>query len=295
MEQLREIRRHIRAVREIQHITRAMKLVAAAKLKKAQDEAEAARPFARKISEVLLDIAQWTQEPLHPLMAARPANKIGFIVMTSDRGLCGRFNHDIFDTTLAQVEALGGKGKAVMIVVGRKGLEFFTRNGFNIAASYIRLSQRPTFGWAREIASKVLELYEARTVDHVYIIYSRFYSTMTHRPKVFRLIPVVPVVEDGTRAPRPHPDVFIFNPSPGIVLEHLVSRYIEVEIFRALQETEASKRGARMTAMSAATDNAAEMIERLVARYNRSRQATITREIADIIGGAEVVANGGTN
>lgn len=287
MQRLREIRRHMKVIREIRHITKAMKLVSAAKLKQAQERVEASRPFARRISEVLIDISALTSGRLHPLMKIKSPDRSGIVVITSDRGLCGRFNHDIIETTLQQIEALGGKEKVGLITVGKVGRDFFRRQGFVIEAEHVRLFRRPTFGWAQEISAEVMDLYDRKVFDHVYLIYSRFYSAMVQRPKVFRLIPIAPIKEEGEQ--QIQRGTCILVPSAEEILGHLVARYIETEVFRALLENDASERGARMTAMSSATDNATEMIDQLTLEYHRSRQAVITREIAEIIGGAEAL------
>lgn len=286
MQSPREVRRHIRTIREIRHLTRAMKLVAAAKLREAQARVEAARPFARKISEVLLDISSFAGY-VHPLMAGRPPRSVGVMVVTSDRGMCGRYNDDIIKAALDLIDRTSGRDAARVIAVGRVGARALRELGIPILEERSLVSKRPTFALARAIAARILKAYDAGDVDHVYLVYSRFYSAMEQRPRVFRLIPIAPV--GGSRTDRLPAGVCLFEPSAKEVVDHLVTRYVQVEVYRALLEAEAGERGARMTAMSAASDNASEIIERLTLTFHRSRQAQITREIADIVGGAEAL------
>lgn len=287
MQSPREVRRHIRTIREIRHLTKAMKLVAAAKLRQAQARVEAARPFAKKISEVLLDISSFAGY-VHPLMAARPPHTVCVMLVTSDRGMCGRYNDDIIKAALDLIDRTSGRQAARVIAVGRVGGRAFRELGVPILEERSLASKRPTFALARAIAAKILKAYEAKDVDHVYLVYSRFYSATEQRPRVFRLIPIAPV--GGARADQVPAGACLFEPSPREVVDHLVTRYVEVEVYRALLEAEAGERGARMTAMSAAQDNASEIIERLTLTFHRSRQAQITREIADIVGGAEALS-----
>ncbi len=290
MQSPREVRRHIRTIREIHHLTRAMKLVAAAKLREAQARVEAARPFARKISEVLLDISSFAGY-VHPLMAERAPRAVGVMVVTSDRGMCGRYNDDIIKAALDLADGTGGRERARVIAVGRVGARTLCDLGVPIIEERSLVSKRPTFGLARAIAARIINAYAAGQVDHMYLVYSRFYSAMDQRPRIFRLIPITPV--GGSRADRVLAGACLFEPSAKEIVDHLVTRYVQVEVYRALLEAEAGERGARLTAMSAASDNATEIIERLTLAFHRSRQALITREIADIVGGAEALASKG--
>ncbi|MGE5572518.1 MAG: ATP synthase F1 subunit gamma [Bacillota bacterium] len=287
MQSPRELRRHIRTIREIQHLTRAMKLVAAAKLREAQARVEAARPFARKISEVLLDISSFAGY-VHPLMAGRPPHTTGVMVVTSDRGMCGRYNDDIIKAALDLIDRTGGRAAARVIAVGRVGGRALRELGIPILEERSLASKRPTFALARSIAARILKSYDAGDIDHVYLVYSRFYSAMEQRPRVFRLVPIVPVAGGGTD--RLQAGACLFEPSAKEIVDHLVTRYMQIEVYRALLEAEAGERGARMTAMSAASDNASDIIGRLTLTFHRSRQSLITREIADIVGGAEALS-----
>lgn len=300
MESLLEIRRRIRGVREIRHITRAMKLVAATHLKRAQERVNNARPFARKISEVLVDLNAIAPGDLHPLMQIRPVKRVLYVVISSDKGLAGSYNTNIFRAMIDHWNSLAGRPEAQIIAVGKKARDYFRRNGFKIIADYVGITHRPAFSHAVQIAGQVSQLYQAKQVDEVYIVYSRFYSVVVQKPRQYRLLPVVPTKSriDPEEALRE----WIFEPSPGAILEHLIPRYVETEIYRALLEADAGERGARMTSMSAASDNAEDLLNELVMKYHHSRQGMITREITELAGGAETVradalensVNGGT-
>lgn len=290
MQSPREVKRHIRTVREIWHLTRAMKLVAAAKLRQAQARVESARPFAKKTSEVLLDISFFA-DYAHPLMVGREMRRVGIMVVTSDKGMCGTYNDDIIGVALRLMAETCGEENARVIAVGRVGARALREKGISIIDERTLVSKRPTFGLARAIASRIRQAYDAGDIDHMYLVYSRFYSAMEQQPRVFRLIPAAPV-GSGT-SERIAAGVCLFEPSAKEVVDHLINRYVEVEVYRSLLEAEAGERGARLTAMSAATDNAMEIIEDLTLNYHRVRQAVITREIADIVGGAEALAAGG--
>lgn len=290
MQSPREVKRHIRTVREISHLTRAMKLVAGAKLRQAQARVEAARPFAKKISEVLLDISSFAGY-VHPLMVGREMRKVGIMVVTSDKGMCGTYNDDVIEAALRLMAQTRGEENARVIAVGRVGACVLRDRGIAIIDERTLVSKRPTFGLARAIATRIRKAYDAGDIDHMYLVYSRFYSAMEQRPRVFRLIPAVPMGSGSVEGIAV--GVCLFEPSAREIVDHLVNRYVEVEVYRALLEAEAGERGARLTAMSAATDNAMEMLENLTLKFHRARQAQITREIADIVGGAEALTNSG--
>ncbi len=292
MQTPREVKRHIRTVREIWHLTRAMKLVAAAKLRQAQARVEAERPFAKKISEVLVDISSFAAYE-HPLMTGRDPRRIGVMVVTSDRGLCGTYNDDVIAAAVRLVADTCGPANARIIAIGRVGARVLREAGLHIIEERSLVSRRPTFSLARAIAARIARAYEAEEIDHMYLVYSRFYSVTDQRPRVFRLIPASPASPGSPAAQAREsvvPGACIFEPSAREIVDHLVFRYLDAEVYRALLEAEAGERGARLTAMSAATDNAEELAAKLTLRFNQARQAQITREIADIIGGAEALA-----
>lgn len=300
MESLLELRRRIRGVREIRHITRAMKLVAATHLKRAQERVNDARPFARKISEVLVDLNAIASDRLHPLMQVRPVKRVLYIVITSDKGLAGSYNANIIRATIDHLRSLPGNPEADIIAVGKKGRDYFNRNGYHVIADHIGITHRPAFSHAVEVAKQVTQLFQAKQVDEVNIVHSRFYSVVVQKPRHFRLLPIIPI--ESSVDPEKALREWIFEPSPRSILEHLIPRYVETEIYRALLEADAGERGARMTSMSAASDNAEDLIGKLVMKYHHSRQGMITREITELAGGAEIIradvretpANGGT-
>ena len=292
MENLRRIRRHIRIIREVRHITRAMKLVAAAKLRSAQERAQAARPFARKISEVLVDLSFMMSDPPHPVLRGRPVRHVGLVVIASDRGLCGRYNQDILELALKQAQLMGGPEKVVIMALGRVARDFFRARGYDVRVAHVRLSRRPTFAWAERVTSEIMDFYNRGIVDRVFLVYSQFVTTMRQEPRVFQLIPAVPLTAaaGGTSTAGGFKMwKRAIEPSAEAVLNRMVDRYMQAVVYRALLEAEASERGARMTAMTAATDNATELIDKLLTLYNRQRQAVITREISEVVAGAEAV------
>jgi F-type H+-transporting ATPase subunit gamma len=284
-----EIRRRIRSVREIRHITRAMKMVAATKLRRAQERVEASRPFARKINEVLLDIYHLAGKDsgkvrLHPLMEIRPVKKVALIIITSDKGLCGAYNSNVIRYAMAHMRNQEDKPELSVIAVGRKGRDYFRRINVQIVGESIDERIFATYARAQKIAKMVIPLFQEKAVDEVDIVYSRFYSAYKQRPRLFRLLPIVPL-EPVTL--QPIRAAWIFEPSPKEILDHLIPRYVEAEIYRALLEAEAGEKGARMTSMGAATDNADDIINDLSVRFNHSRQTIITREITELMGGVE--------
>lgn len=289
MEGILEIRRRIRSVKEIRHITRAMKMVAATKLKRSQDRVEASRPFARKINEVLIDIYQLAgavsgRVRLHPLMEVRPRRKVALIVITSDKGLTGAYNSNVLRYTSAFMQNQTDQPEYGIIAVGRKGRDYFRRLKVPIMGEFVDDPEFASFRKARQIAKHVTELFESKQVDEVNIVYSRFYSATRQRPRMFRVLPIIPIEPVQLQPIR---SAWVFEPSPQDILDHLVPRYVEAEIYRALLEADAGEKGARMTSMGAATDSADSIIQDLSVQYNRSRQSLITREISELMGGVE--------
>lgn len=289
MEGILEIRRRIRSVKEIRHITRAMKMVAATKLKRAQERVEASRPFARKINEVLIDIHHLAgrvsgRVRLHPLMEVRPRRKVAIIVITSDRGLTGAYNSNVIRYTTAFMQNQDTNTEFCIVAVGRRGRDYFRRMNLSICGEFVDEPEFASFRRARKIAKQVIKLFESKEVDEVNIVYSRFYSATRQRPRMFRVLPIIPIEPVDLKPLR---SAWVFEPSPQDILDHLVPRYVEAEIYRALLEADAGEKGARMTSMGAATDSADEIIHDLSVRYNRSRQAMITRELSELMGGVE--------
>jgi len=279
MASARDIRRRIRSIKNTQQITKAMKMVSAAKLRRAQESVIAARPYAKKIQEVLGHLAEGAQDYAHPLLKVREVKKIGVVLITGDRGLCGGFNANI----IRQAEhMLAAADKDVGIVaIGRKGRDYFRRRGREITEEYINIGDNPTFIQGRELAHRLIALYRAGVFDEVYLMYNEFKSAMSQKPVSIKLFPVQPGPAEDAKAGE-----YIYEPSEAQVLDTLLPAYVETIVYRALLESKASEHGARMTAMSSATDNATEIIAKLTLNLNRARQAAITKEISEIVGGA---------
>ncbi|MHB8172381.1 MAG: ATP synthase F1 subunit gamma [Thermincolia bacterium] len=274
---MRDITRRIKSVKSTQQITKAMKMVAAAKLRKAQERVTAARPFAQETREVLSRLVGAASDMSHPLLAVREPKNIGYVVITADRGLCGGYNSNILRKSAGEIKQLD---KVSLITVGRKSRDFFRRTGKNIVAEFTGLGEGINFSDAKKIAQKVIDYYIAEEFDEVYLVYTEFVSALTQHPTTIKLLPVEPPKEEG-----PAVD-YIYEPSVEAILSVLLPKYVETTVFRALLESKASEQGARMTAMGSATDNAKELIAKLTLSYNRARQAAITSEISEIVGGA---------
>lgn len=275
---VRDIRRRIRSVANMQQITKAMKMVAAAKLRKAQEKVVASRPYAKQIQDVLARLAQAQTDVRHPLLEERPVRKIGYILVTSDRGLCGGFNANLTRMTRGVLEEKRDVNTG-LVAVGRKGNDYFNRRKVEIITRFIGLGDNPDYSQARKIANEVINLYTNRELDEVYLVYSKFVSVLTQEPTMVKVLPIEsPKEKVGGN--------YIFEPSPQEMLEKMLPNYIESQIFSALIESKASEQGARMTAMDSATENAKEMIAKLTLVMNRARQAAITKEISEIVGGA---------
>ncbi|WP_335876896.1 ATP synthase F1 subunit gamma [Anoxybacter fermentans] len=278
---MRDIKRRIRSVQNTQKITRAMKMVAAAKLRRAQERAEGARTFFEATRSIFKNVANAVLDETHPLLVDRGGKKVGYLVITADRGLAGGYNVKMNNEVEQHIE---DKSKTSLITVGRKGRDYFKRRGYNIVSEYLGIEDYPDFRIAKKISAELIQLYEAEVFDRVYLGYMRFQSAMTQIPTIIPLLPVVPEKkEEGRRID------YIYEPSAVEVLDWILPRYVENIIYSALLEAKASEFGARMTAMDNATENAQEMIDNLILSYNRARQAAITTEISEIVGGAEAL------
>ena len=293
MASLKDLRNRINSVKSTQKITSAMKMVAAAKLRRAQEQAEAARPFAERMERMLASLAAGAvgQEGAPPLLAGTGRDQVHLVVvMTSDRGLCGAFNSSIVRGSRRLIRDLQGQGKEVKILcVGRKGYDQLRREHGPLIVDTITDVGRPRlgFGDAEAIAARVREMYEAGAFDVCTIVYNRFKSAMTQIVTVQQLIPFAqPEAEEAAGGEQP---LYEYEPSEEAILSELLPRNLAVQIYKALIENAASEQGARMTAMDSATRNAGEMINRLTITYNRTRQAVITKELIEIISGAEAI------
>jgi F-type H+-transporting ATPase subunit gamma len=275
---VRDIRRRIRSVSNMQQITRAMKTIAAAKLRKAQRNVIASRPYTKQIQDVLSRLVKAEIGVEHPLLAKRPVQKVGYIVITSDRGLCGGFNANLIRLTQEIIEEKRDV-EVGLVAVGRKGNEYFNKRQYPVLAQFTGLGDNPDYNQASRIAEETIKLYTAGELDEVYLIYSKFITVLMQEPTVVKVLPIEPSAEESS-------EEYIFEPSPEQMLERLLPSYLKSQIFSALLESKASELGAQMTAMDSATENAKEMIEKLTLAMNRARQAAITTEISEIVGGA---------
>jgi F-type H+-transporting ATPase subunit gamma len=295
MATLLDFRRRIRSVKNTQQITRAMKFVAAARLRRAQEAALAARPYAVELARVLRSTMARIESPEHPLLAKRPENNILVIVLTGERGLAGAFNSNVLRKAQEFFRSHPGK-KITTIPVGKKGRDSLRRAGFTFAAEYVNVLARVDFRTAREIANLVADLYVKKGIDSVYIIFSEFKSIMVPTLAVEKLLPVEAIREDDTdktthgdrenKKPSETPVDYIYEQPEELILAKLLPRYVETQILRAMLESSAAEHAARMTAMEAATNNANDVIEALTLHMNKVRQAAITKEIIEIVSGA---------
>lgn len=284
MATLRDIRRRIGSVKNTRQITRAMKVVAASRLRRSQERIYSARPYANQMMELLESLAGRLEQQEHPLLARRPERKILLVVVTADRGLCGAFNANLLRTAENYIRERG-RDKVSLVAVGRKGRDFFRRRAVKITAEYVNIFRQLEFSHAKELADKIIELYTEESVDAVDFVYNEFKSMMAQNVKVERYLPIEPLV--------PPPGEFlvdyIYEQPPAEILKVLLPRYVEVEVFRALLESQAAEYAARMTAMDSATNNADELIETLRLKLNRLRQAGITKEIIEVVSGAQAL------
>ena len=296
MPSLKDLRNRIASVKATQKITKAMQMVAAAKLRRAQEAAEAARPYSERMAAVMANISQVVDpSEARPLMAGTGKDDVHLlIVATAERGLCGGFNSQIARLAREHARRLIAEGKTVKIItVGKKGYDILRRDFSRQIIERIELREVKTIGFvnAHAIAAKVIELFEAGEFDVATLFYSRFRSVISQIPTAQQLIPsVAPVAQtDGQAAPAAGGAIYEYEPDAGEILEDLVPRNIAVQIFRALLENAAGEMGAKMTAMDNATRNAGDMINKLSITYNRQRQAQITKELIEIISGAEAL------
>lgn len=266
-----------------------MKMVAAARLRRAQERAESARPYAEGMREMLGSLAPALQGFQHPLLEARETRNIGVVVLSAERGLAGSYNTNLMREVVALLGRL--QSPVRLYVLGRKGAAFLKRRHYNVVMEGPMPASEANMGDARAVASRIRQEFEAGEVDEVYLVYSRFVSAISQRPTVFRILPFAAPESAGAEAPEAADDL-IFEPEPAHLLATLLPRYVEVQVFQAMTEAVASEHGARMTSMSSASDNATEMIKGLTLSYNRARQAAITKELAEIVGGAEALQQG---
>jgi F-type H+-transporting ATPase subunit gamma len=286
MATLRDIRRRIRSVQSTQKITRAMKLVAAAKLRRAQERILAARPYANKMSELLANLVSGAESG-HPLLEQREGPRRQIVIITADRGLAGAFNSNILRRAIEFIRE-SNTTEVTLVVVGRKARDFFRRRPYTIKRDMIGFWDRLAYSHASELADMFMQQYLDGEVDEVHLLYNEFRSVALQRPIRQQLLPIPKMAEgdgDGAEAPVD----YIYEPGPEAILNDLLPRHVRMQVFRALMESLAGEYGARMTAMEAATKNAKDMIDILSIQYNKARQEKITKELLDIVGGAEAL------
>jgi F-type H+-transporting ATPase subunit gamma len=293
MPSLIDLRRRIRAVKSTQQITKAMKMIAASRLRRAQDRVVNARPFAADMLRVLNDVASRVDQGAHPLLDKRPAGgKILLVVITADRGLCGSFNSNIIKNAGHFVLTEGqDEGREIALgLVGRKGRDFFARRGFEVRFEHVNIFQRLSFKDAQAIARAAIEDFTTHAVDQVYLVYNEFKSVLSQRVVIERILPIPRLQQELPEAEAAVANVgYLYEPEPKAIFADLLPRHVEIQVWRALLESNAAFFAAQMTAMDTATKNSAEMIDNLTLYMNKLRQAAITREIIEVVSGAQAL------
>ena len=287
MPSLQQTRRRIASVKNTQKITKAMKLVSAAKLRRAQDRILKARPYALKMGALLSNLGARVSRDVHPLLVRRPIRKVELVVVAADRGLCGSFNASIFRRATDALRAHQAQGREVSLtLVGRKARDYFRRRNLPTRHTVVNLFDKLSFDHAADLARNEMDAYLAGAFDEAWLIYAEFKSAMSSAIRLQRLMPI----EAETAASEGGAGTdYLYEPSDEDLLADLVPRSIEIQIWRALLESAASEQGARMMAMDSASRNAKEMITKLTMVYNKTRQAAITKELMDIVGGSEAL------
>jgi F-type H+-transporting ATPase subunit gamma len=297
MPSLQSVRRKIDSVKKIQKITKAMKMVAAVKLKRTQNRILTARPYALKMRDAIRNLSRRVNRDAHPLLRKRDGNRIVVAVVTSDRGLCGAFNANILRTAASALKEFESGGAQVEVaVIGRKGRDFFRRRAWRVRRELVDIFDKLTFEHGMLMGSELqaIDDYVAGRIDAVYAIYNEFKSAIQQRVVVERLLPIDWVVEIADvkaldQVAETMPGAYLYEPSEDELLEQLLHRNFHVQAYRILLESSAAEQGARMAAMDGATRNAGELIKNLTLHYNKTRQAAITKELMDIVGGAEAL------
>lgn len=294
MASLKEVRDRIVSVNSTQQITKAMKMVAAAKLRRAQDNIIQMRPYAKKLGEMLATVAAGAENAGEsPYNQVRPAEKVLIVVVTSDRGLCGAFNSNVVKAAVARVEEKYTKQalqkKVEVLAIGKKGGEGMQRRGFNTNTRYADIFSKLSFVNVKQAAEYIMEAFAAGQYDVVELVYNEFKNVATQIVRTEQFLPIQPA--GGNEAAGATSTNYLFEPSEDEILNELIPKSLKIQLYRAVLESNASEHGARMTAMDKATENAQELLKELRLVYNRTRQAAITKEILEIVGGAEALAN----
>ena len=298
MATLRDLKKRIKAIRNTQKITKAMKMVAAAKLRKVQDRMLNFRPYAMRIRDIVSDLSVAIEREAHPILTVRPRKTVEFLVITSDKGLCGAFNANILRYASQEIAGLKREGFEISIsTVGKKAFDYFTRRGYKVRSSWVGLSGKVSYDSAKEIAQDLIDGYVHERFDEVRLTFNEFKSLIAQRLVSMRVLPIEGL-EEGVS-----PEVkteslsqfgsFIFEPSVEMVFERLLPRYVEIQVFRALLESSAAEEAARMSAMENATKNCEDLVQKVTLRANKVRQEGITKELMDIVGGVEALRKSG--
>ncbi|MCT8541252.1 F0F1 ATP synthase subunit gamma [Glaesserella parasuis] len=284
----KEIRTKIASVRNTQKITKAMEMVAASKMRKTQERMSASSPYSDAIRKVISHIAKGSIDYKHPFLTEREVKKVGFLVVSTDRGLCGGLNINLFKTVLNELKTRKDKGiDARLGLVGNKAVSFFQAMGLDVKAQVTGLGDTPAMEDLVGIVNGMIEAYRNGEVDEVYIVYNRFVNTMSQKPTMQKLLPL-PELENDDLENKGSWD-YIYEPNPKVLLDSLLVRYLESQVYQAIVDNLASEQAARMVAMKAATDNAGNLINELQLVYNKARQASITNELNEIVAGAAAI------
>jgi len=291
MPTLREINQRLKAIKNTKKITSAMKMVAAAKLRKVQDRMQNFRPYAAGMESVLSNLAKVSEREIHPLLALRPKKTVEVVVITSDKGLCGAFNANVLKASFKYIQKLKADGIEMNLsIVGRKARDFYKRRDFAMRNAWTGISGNVTYGSAQEIANSLIENYVNENVDEVMLVYNEFKSMIAQNIVTMQLLPIGTIEPEGGEAK----DISVFGdymyePSRQAIFEQLLPKYIEIQVFRSLIESSAAEEAARMAAMENATKNCSEMIDKVTLLANKVRQAAITKDLMDIVGGVEAL------
>lgn len=288
MESTRDIKGRIKSVTNIQQITKAMKMVAAARLRKAEEKANGSRPYAEKIGELLRRASSVTPGFTSPLFRTGKVKKVGYLIISADKGLAGAYNSNVMKQTIQEIS---GKDRSeyALYVCGKQGRNYLKFRGYDLDSYHFGFSDKPSAQNSIDLAKEMVEYFSKEEVDEVYIIYTKFITALRQQVKVQKLLPVeAPADEaaEGAETVAAEEDEYIFLPDAGTVLSKLLPEYVQVQVYNAMLQSAASELGSRMAAMSAATDNATERIADLNLTYNKARQAQVTNEISEIVGGA---------
>jgi F-type H+-transporting ATPase subunit gamma len=290
MATLRDIRKRLKAIQSTKKITAAMKMVAAAKMRKVQDRMLNFRPYASRMGTILTDLAKVAERELHPLLALRMKKNVEVIVITSDKGLCGAFNTNILKAANNYINGLKKENVAFSLsIVGRKARDFFKRRNIPMRNTWVGLSGRISYANAQEIANNLTEGYTSETFDEVVLIYNEFKSMISQKVTIMKLLPLGTLEGEEAQKEASMTADYLYEPSRAAIFERLLPKYIEIQVYRALLESSAAEEAARMAAMENATKSCSELITKITLLANKVRQASITGELMDIVGGVEAL------